>query len=234
VYLNLTSMLSLSKLTHIFGKRKNQRASLRPLSGLARAGNAWRSIDEDPHFNFALGPQPAGWYELELEIESDSEVVNTKFYLDYGKGFNEADTLSLPVPTNTRTHRLAHFSQSVQKIRFDPMTHLGIFRVTYINLRLADPNDIEHLTINRLRDKHKNFQGLNWDNAVAQLTKLSTGKGKTTDQLLGELYDSTFISGGGTSNLYANWLREVESRQSLLRFQNHRVAREMGRIRLSH
>ena len=63
---------------------------------------------------------PRGWYVLELQLTTDTGTLPTKLYADYGHGYQEVESFSLPVDSGCLTKRLCYFPTRARSLRFDP------------------------------------------------------------------------------------------------------------------
>lgn len=96
----------------------------------------YMSSGEDPFFhidkNFSKG-----WYFFEYQvnyqtddaIENDSEVA--KFYIDYGEGFKEHESVCLPIYTGKLAKRIIYLKGEVKHLRFDPLQREGSFVIKH-------------------------------------------------------------------------------------------------------
>jgi GT2 family glycosyltransferase len=96
--------------------------------GVRRVGlAAWRGVDDDPQFVFA--PRLVGAAYLVLEVRNADRMLDPRFYLDLGKGFENGEEIEL-----RRTRRgvyvvaLRSFGR-VRRVRFDPASYPARFEI---------------------------------------------------------------------------------------------------------
>jgi glycosyltransferase involved in cell wall biosynthesis len=104
------------------------------------ASGQWRSAGDDPSFEVDLqahGKLCAGWYQLELSIESHQKRKISQIYPDYGEGFSE-DT-SIVIVHNRQVlstlTRVIRFKKDVARLRFDPVNHAGLFSIRCFEIK---------------------------------------------------------------------------------------------------
>ena len=114
------------------------------LSGIINleADGSFEVIDFDPQF--LLNPlrkkfPDKGNYFLYVNIDSPQSIINLTFYYDVGSGLSEALTNKLTIQTNQVNREVLCFPAGVKKIRFDPSSHPGEFRI--IEFRLEKITD---------------------------------------------------------------------------------------------
>src|SRR3990170_8223666 len=104
--------------------------AFRPVQQLTVIGDdrthVWRAIGNDPAFA-CIGAEsvPAGWYELELDMEvAKGRVCNPCLYPDYGAGSFEYHKIDLPVDVKSgerfKGNMTVMFVQDLKALRFDP------------------------------------------------------------------------------------------------------------------
>ncbi|GAB3483154.1 glycosyltransferase [Polaromonas eurypsychrophila] len=108
----------------------------------------WKSVGDDPHFHIKPKQEryfEAGWYQIELLVESSRRTNLAKFYLNYGDGYSEKNTFSLPYNSKKLAKRIVYFKEYCSEIRFDPKESQGRFRVIGLHITpvaVADAEDI--------------------------------------------------------------------------------------------
>ncbi|WP_288130895.1 glycosyltransferase [Microbulbifer sp.] len=66
------------------------------------------------------GLMPRGWYVLEVLMGADTGMLPSKLYADYGHGYKEVESFSLPIESGRLAKRLCYFSTRARSLRFDP------------------------------------------------------------------------------------------------------------------
>ena len=112
------------------------------LTAIASMGaHAWRTIGNDPAFAcIGAEPIPAGWYELELDLEvTKGRVCNPCLYPDYGTGVFEHHKIDLPVDVKSgerfQGNMTVMFPRDLKELRFDPTVVPAEFAIASFKLR---------------------------------------------------------------------------------------------------
>jgi O-antigen biosynthesis protein len=112
--------------------------SAEPAGDVVGGESEWESIGSDPRFNLrtASGRLPAGWAEVDLEIESaGGEPFSPRLYFDEGGGIDEERSLRLPEPVGGRSRGLIKLPSHVRAMRLDPLDMPGRFRMGPLRVR---------------------------------------------------------------------------------------------------
>ncbi|MFT7685401.1 MAG: glycosyltransferase involved in cell wall biosynthesis [Candidatus Azotimanducaceae bacterium] len=190
--------------------------TLIPLMDVERAGLKWLSTGDDPHMSVAVNLPAPGWYEFEVMIDMEYQFQATRLYFDYGTGYEEDDSIALPLERKSMASRYFYLERIPEKVRFDPQTSEGIFDVLRLMIRpIAENFDIRKYLISRLINKHKRFQTLNADNTEKEILRLSQGSNSSWDQCASEFFNLTYVDSIGSASSYPRWLDMVESQHSL-------------------
>ena len=90
----------------------------------------WQAVGNDPYFKLqSLSYNPIGWYMLSLSVSSSVTKLTGKLYVDYGKGFSEADAIILPMTSGKTFKRVCYFPTRPKSLRFDPVEQLCEFSI---------------------------------------------------------------------------------------------------------
>ncbi|MCF1458314.1 MAG: glycosyltransferase family 2 protein, partial [Shewanella sp.] len=90
----------------------------------------WQSLGEDPFFKFKSKRRfPVGWYMLSVRLTADCKRLNGKLYVDYGEGFNECESVALPMTCGQTLKRVCYFPRPPVALRFDPAERVCRFTV---------------------------------------------------------------------------------------------------------
>lgn len=122
----------------------SHRVTLDPVSQIehdAEDTRYWHSIGEDPHFQLRFdgtASLEAGWYLIDLLVDSSKKANPAKFYLDYGQGYSEDSAFSLPCRKLTLETRIIHVQSHVHAVRFDPKETSGRFRILTLQWRKVE------------------------------------------------------------------------------------------------
>lgn len=127
---------------HIF--RGLQRQTLRyiqfeyqPVKGLEKKHEKWISRGNDPVFKLIslFNAELKGWYMVELKLSFNSVKNKSTFYFDFWHGFNDENSLILPLRRRRVSKRLCFFSIPPKSIHFVPLETEGEFTIE--NLRFV-------------------------------------------------------------------------------------------------
>lgn len=155
--------------------------------------NKFISQGDDPHFRFK-SPFKKGWYMLEIQMDFDVGIANTRFYVDSGNGEAEESSLAVPLVSRRMTKRLIYFSGN-SKLRFDPLTHSGVFTINHLQIvRLP-----KKMALSRLNLKLEKYVG---ENNWASIEDSLQEKIKA--------YNNIFESMRDNDLSYAQWIKDVE------------------------
>lgn len=197
------------------GGRQGNAAALVPLNAIQRheeTDYCWRSETADPSFELQLLGQKLrpGWYLVELTIRLDTDNGHAKLYLDYGTGYNESDSVSIPFQDGNETGRLCHFTTIPRKIRFDPIEVIAKFSVERLHFipitaSFARNHILRYLYDNQSRHKDTSISKL-WKSLRAHATETKT----SAEELLYKRYNESLLNQLANSIDYAGWIKRVE------------------------
>ena len=97
----------------------------------------WLSTGDDPGFLVTRGFIPgfeAGWYRIHASLRLPGKGNVARFYMDYGDGYAESNSFSMPQVDDGYPARIVHFSRRVRALRFDPMERKGKFELRGISV----------------------------------------------------------------------------------------------------
>lgn len=103
--------------------------------------NAWISRGDDPHFQLLFNDRETikcGWYCVSILIDVVKKEGSSKFYIDYGQGYSELFSFSIPYKRNTIATRLIYIKEGAVSVRFDPNEYQGIFKVNLLQWKEVD------------------------------------------------------------------------------------------------
>ena len=211
--------LAQSAVYEALGGREGNATALEPVNCVQRHGEAdycWRSEGEDPWFvlkdiNQKLRP---GWYMIELRICSEALRGNAKLYFDYGEGYSEPASVTLPFRDGQESKRLCHLPSIPRQVRFDPLEKATRFSVERLNFAPVLPIFAYHRMLRRLRNRNAYYKdmplGMIWRDLQAQeKTKKIAAK-----ELLFQRYNHTFRVDSvqtGIGDDYEEWIDRVEA-----------------------
>src|SRR5699024_4655768 len=84
-------------------------------------GYAWSATGNDPQFHTRKALPLPGWNMLEVAMDHDQPSVSVRLYLNLGEGFDQEQSIYLPLKSGRVTKRLFYVPKKLKAIRFDPM-----------------------------------------------------------------------------------------------------------------
>ncbi|AWF80108.1 glycosyltransferase family 2 protein [Microbulbifer sp. A4B17] len=200
----------LKSLLHIdLGRR------LSSLHAIERAKDAeadfdWLSKGRDPQFLIKGRGLGSGWYMLEIDLRHDQPSADAKIYFDHGSGFNEPDSVFIPIKSGRVTKRLVYLSSRAHALRFDPMETSGLFSIRHFHLvRLPAQFAYDRLS-QRLANMHFKFRDLGKANVLQYIREEARETNRPWKELALHHYARTFTKRRQTCD-YAEWIGKVEA-----------------------
>lgn len=98
----------------------------------------WKSLGNDPHFIVELQEANqinAGWYQIDLTIETIHKKNVAQIYPDYGHGLLEESSITIRYDNSYPTTRIVKFDGNVKLLRFDPKNKVGSFNISNFRIR---------------------------------------------------------------------------------------------------
>jgi len=170
--------------------------------------NSWQSMGDDPHFYLESKDISKGaWCQLSLAVHSPHKRCNAKIYFDYGKGFNEQDTVSLRLKQGEINSCVLRMDGPLKAIRVDPMDCPGPFSIPLF--KLTQTSESRAVTsMRRWLDRRRQTE-------VGKGKFNAGGKAlKTQAELFEEYWQAFTEANNGDSASYEEWIDLVE-KQSL-------------------
>ena len=175
----------------------------------------WRSVGEDPYFTWTLpnlSNLSASWYLWNIELEREdaaSKPCMSRLYLDTGKGYNELETVNLPLTDTHDTARVFFSNKPIERIRFDPIDHSGGFKLKALNIQPITEADALDSMLTHVSDKHPNYIDKTHDEVVTSVALLSDSTHKTCAEILLKLYEETQTNNNRLID-YQTWMETIE------------------------
>ena len=170
----------------------------------------WHSTGNDPHF-MLQGPLPdAGWYMVEMQINTESDQENARFYFDFGDGLNECDSFNLPVKSENISKRVCHFREAPKAIRFDPQEREGQFSLQHLKFIKLTERSASSEMLETINLVHEEFQDQGLKSIQNTLEQRANQQKKAASDLLLEFYGHCFKVDQGQV-LYSDWIKNVEA-----------------------
>jgi GT2 family glycosyltransferase len=152
------------------------------------------AIGSDPQFALKYQLQ-AGWYKFELQLDLPTRFSEVKLFPHFGEGYSETTAFMLPVSSEIIAKRIIYLPKTA-KLRFDPMTSIGNFKIQHIYLAKIS----ESFAIKRMRKK------------LAARHKVVSSQPSDLTQLWRD-YNEVFQDSmpGSKPVSYLDWIDKVES-----------------------
>ena len=175
----------------------------------------WRSVGEDPYFTWTLpnlSHLSASWYLWSIELEREdaaSRPCMSRLYLDTGKGYNELETVNLPLMETQNVSRVFFSDKSIERIRFDPIDHSGDFKLKTLNLQPITEADALDSMLTHISSKHPNYTEKTHEEVMTSVALLSDSTHKTHAEMLLKLYEETQTNSNRLID-YQTWMKTIE------------------------
>ncbi|CAM3376501.1 glycosyltransferase family 2 protein [Halomonas lysinitropha] len=186
-------------------------ADLKPRHQLARCdvretGYAWESTGDDPQFWLTRRLPLPGWQMLEVGMAHDQPSAAVKLYFDTGEGFNEAQSIYLPLKPGRVVKRLFHAPWGLKALRFDPMSQAGCFTLSHLRLAWLTPRFAQQRLVQRLVNMHHEWRGAAHADVLAAIKAQAAQQGVHWRPLALSYYEETFERRTARFS-YERWLR---------------------------
>lgn len=180
-------------------------AQLKPEHQLEACEGAWRSTGTDPQFLLRKGLPIPGWHMFEVSLEHDQPTASARLFFDTGSGFNDAQSIFLPIKSGRVTKRLFYVSKPLKAIRFDPMESEGRFSLEDMRFIWLTPTFAHDRLAQRLVNMHANWRGLTKTDVLSGIKKKAAKKGLHWRSVALEDYETTFVKLEADKG-YSRWL----------------------------
>jgi len=173
--------------------------------------NTFKSLNHDPFFISSSSADLSmleGWYEIHISISSNLKNNLAKVYVDYGDGFKEDESVSIPYKDKTLTKRIMHFRAMPIAIRFDPLESKNHFEISELSLIKLDSVTAKERVINFV------IQNIPKESSAVSAT-FKDENNLSTDDLLLNVYKTIYkpyflITNQKNSLSYLRWIEDVE------------------------
>jgi O-antigen biosynthesis protein len=203
-------MLTLSSL---FSKPKkfNLRENLIPINQLQTTRGGWKSTGDDPYFVIQKEIQAKTWFRMVLQLDMDVERQASKFYLDFGAGVDEQNSVVLEANSGKVCSRLIYAKNDITHFRFDPVSCKSKFQISTLELELVSNTVAICEVTAELSARSKLFAELQHEDILSKATDLSLESGTTLEEQLHEHYDRLFVEFSAPTSTYKDWIKYVEA-----------------------
>ncbi|WP_444921192.1 glycosyltransferase [Microbulbifer sp. CnH-101-G] len=202
----------LKTIFHIdLARRLSPRAAIESINCSEKSFD-WCSKGKDPQFLIKGSGIRSGWYMVEINLQHDQPFVDAKIYLDFGCGFNESESVFIPIKTGKITKRLIYLSSEAKKLRFDPMESAGQFSVRHFRLVMLLPQFAYDRLAQRLSNMHFKFRNLEKARVLQHIRKEAREANNTWKELALQYYAETFTKKRQSYD-YTEWIDKVETKK---------------------
>lgn len=155
----------------------------------------WTCEHADPHFFLvgARGRLKAGWYQVEILLDTDRETGNAKLYCDFGQGFDEGNSFALPFRNGRTLRRLVRFSSEPRHVRFDPLDTAGQFVIKRLEFIRVSARYARQQMLDRIESQHPLYLSERSVKLAQIIRQESRYVGEPYDDHLIARYTETFV-----------------------------------------
>jgi GT2 family glycosyltransferase len=172
----------------------------------------WLSLGDDPHFQLSFDSElslKAGWYRIDLIIDSSKEKNLARVYLDYGDSYSEANSLRVPYQKNTLTTRVFHARMPINSIRLDPKEVEGRFAIKAIQWNNISEEDALQLMTSQLAWHNLDNEYIEEAKLLGELQLEACHNNVDITDLITHKYNQLFEQIPETVD-YKNWIEHFE------------------------
>ncbi|MBN2900164.1 MAG: glycosyltransferase [Clostridia bacterium] len=169
----------------------------------------YSSIGQDPYFILQNSFLTPGWYRVYLSMNSDIKKFIAKIYFDYGFGFNEINTIILPVYSGSVLSRVFFISQNVHQIRFDPLEDEVFFEIESFRIEPLSENHAKAIMLHKISEQEQNLSS-NLLNEHTAVMALSDSKDFHSAKKILIGYNECFVDNPSDIS-YDEWIENIES-----------------------
>lgn len=192
---------------------------LTPIQQLSKIGSTqfhWLSVGEDPYFFWDLteiSKLQAGWYIWEFKFQKpdgSNQPTTSRLYLDTGDGFNETETVNLPLSDGDVTsHRVFLSKKNIKRIRFDPIDYPGELIIEALSIKSINEAESQQLMLDHLSLHHPNYLEKDNDSILLDIQPLSDASHRSSIEIISSLYEETQNNNHSLID-YKAWISTVE------------------------
>lgn len=166
-----------SRSWEILGGAGGNWGSMVPVSAVSTSSHdeyQWASQSVDPGLQLQLpgGIARRGWYRVDLSMRSTVRHGIAKLYMNYGDGYSERDSASLPYVSGDMMSRLVYIPSDARSIRFDPLERVADFAVQHLNGTCVTQTEAKAAMLAKLTECEE-FFGLSMNEIWDTLAKSS-------------------------------------------------------------
>ncbi|WP_444895081.1 glycosyltransferase family 2 protein [Microbulbifer sp. EKSA008] len=189
--------------------RLRPQVSIEPVTKLEK-GFEWRATSSDPQFYIKNHLMGAGWYMVEINLSHDQLLADSKLYFNYGQGFDESDSVLIPLKAGRVTKRLVYLPRRVKVLRLDPLESTGYFSVKHFRLVKLPAQFAYDRLCQRLINAHFKFRDLRKVEVLQSIRNEAHETNRSWRELALQYYARTFSKRRQACD-YAEWISEIET-----------------------
>lgn len=172
----------------------------------------WVAESADPQMILRSRVWLPGWYMLEATVLHATAAKESRLYLNEGQGYNDENSVSLPIKNGRVSKRIVHVTKSGTRLRFDPVDAPGNFSVEHLRLILLTPGFALDRIRKRVMRLHHDFRGMSLEDVSRRMEVGYHEHGYSTpQQWLMACYAETFHNRRGQGD-YQAWIAVNEMR----------------------
>jgi len=187
-------------------------AGLESLNAIGPDGNShydWEASTNDPQFIWQGRLPRAGWNMLELSMRFDQPTAAARLYFDTGDGFNDGQSVLLPVRKGKLAKRLCWIPDGLRAIRFDPLETEGRLTIDTCRLTWVTNRFARSRIVYRLGKRHKDFRDMSGPAIIRSMAERAKATSVSMQSLMYSFYEETFKH-FETQRNYPYWLEFIE------------------------
>jgi len=196
-----------------FGALDNSIITLIPVKNIKFSENGeyiWHSENNDPQFILKDVKQHLhrGWQSIELCLRSNHDLGLGTLYFDFGRGFNELDSVVLPFRNNEAVERLYYLKKIPKQIRFDPLESSGEFTVDRLKLTYVEPLTAHQVMQDHIFEYFGHYSDKNKNDIWQDLKHLFSSTITKAEKSLYQRYKQLFSL---KNHMYNHWINKCET-----------------------
>lgn len=176
----------------------------------------WVSTGDDPYFIWEQTMPAAlqsGWYQWQFKykrFDDSSTPASARIYLDTGDGFNESETVNLPLRADeTLLSRVFFSKKSIIRIRLDPIDCASDFKIETLLLEATTEQAALTSMLDQLSLQHPSYMGKSGAAILNEIQPSCDVSQTPAIDMISKLYEETQVN-ANTLIDYQTWLTSVE------------------------
>src|SRR5690606_28098940 len=95
----------------------------------------------------------SGWFKIQLRLVSKITYGTAKIYIDYGFGYFEENSISIPFITGNLHTKVFYLKSKAYRLRFDPIECATSFSIQHLSINKISSRQAKILMLNYLKSK---------------------------------------------------------------------------------